>query len=775
MRKITATTISLLTLAAATTALAAGLCAHNAPVKANASDDVGKRLVCPLSYEEYLTLDQPSDTAVTDDYVAVADGKEIYLFVKSSGVWTKYDHSSPVTKLAFGGRDALYFLDGQTNALFLLNASAASYAATETGIICSTFSIRGDTLYYANTSAGQTWIRHAPLSDLTAASAAHKSVYSPALSFWNGEIYFLYGNDYLHRLSLDTNQSTDVAKLPQGVISMTISEGIVLCVTEGGSFYAYSLADLTEKKDAALCAPVAEIGGGYSSVSAKGKEVYLVEGSSILEYSLVAGGFTGYEIGGASSSENRLNGADALHLSGDKLFIADDGNDRISVYDRSTGRFESSIPSTLDATHLASYGDTLLVANTSQAILYSLDEESYGATLASLDSASLSGGITGLASVYGNYYIVTDTNYCYVPTRGETGYAWTETLRKAHHVDGLTSDANGFLYVLYDGSVYRYTEESFFAPDEQGEKLLSGVPSDNLSVDYDGNLYSLSAGVLYRYSKTESGYAESGRTELNLPLVYGVEPNLLSYAFGVEENECYLLYEGSYLAVTDELALPTVKNIPTGNAESQIFGETKREFSVVTVKPNALVIEYDIHALQGATVFPYQAHARSQKITALAVGYVGEYTLLSYREDLSSPYKAMLVRSDCVTLEEGRILSYEEGKTGYVTNQVGGYAFPSMGLPALFSLPRGERVTLLGEVSGQDCVYYEVEYDGKTGYLPASHISPFNGAPPTAETVVVGNGEKSPDSIWRLAYLILGTGAICILTDFLFLRKKDKE
>ena len=120
MKKWKATILSLLTVTAAATLTAAGLCAQNSLISAHADTLQGERLVTPSSYEEYLSLSTPADVAATDGYVAIADGNTLYLFDKDRNLWQEYIHLGTITKVAFGSRDTLYFLDGQTNKLYRL-------------------------------------------------------------------------------------------------------------------------------------------------------------------------------------------------------------------------------------------------------------------------------------------------------------------------------------------------------------------------------------------------------------------------------------------------------------------------------------------------------------------------------------------------------------------------------------------------------------------------------------------------------------------------------
>ncbi len=771
------TILSLCLLTAAASLTATGLCTQKTAVSAQETTPV-ERLLSPTSYEEYLRLNAPADAAATDGYIAVADGNILYTFNRDSGAWQQYAHTNPITKIAFGGREELFFLDQTSNALYKLNLRENTQAE-ETGVVCTTFSICEDKLYCINISAGQTSICFAPLRDLTALSKPYtEKTYSPALSFYNGEIYYVYGMNYLHKLNPETNVSTPVAELPGRVPSMTVSEGVVFCVTDDGSFYGYQLSDLAEKGNAKNCDPVAEFDDGYSAVSANGNDVYLIRERSIRKFFLKSKEMTDYEIGANSDSAHRFDGASETLLAGQTLFIADDGNDRISVYDTQAQAFQQPIATELNSPFMASYGETLLAATSSQAVLYSLNEEGYGQKLTQLTSDKISGTIVGAAAVYGNYYLVTDTNYCYTLTLGESGYTWQETLRKARPAEKLASDANGYLYALNADMVYRYTEESFTAPTEQGVKISENIPSDTakIAVDYAGNLYALANNTVYAYAASEGVYEKQEEITFDEPLVYGTPPTALSFTFGIEENEAYILYEGNYITVTSALHLPTVKTILTGNIADGIFGDGEAEFSVAQTLPNSLCVEIDLAKLDGASEFPYLSYYRSETpITGLKIGETADYALLSYREDAASAYKTLLVAKDRQQELSDNFVTYDEPQKGYLTNAAKAYKFPSMGLPALSEFTKGAEAVLLGEVNGLDGGYYAVELNGKTVFAPKSHVTLFNGAPPASQTVTVGETGADKDSILRVAYLLLGAGAICILVDYLILRKKDKE
>ena len=110
-------------------------------VSAATSTDV---LVTPGSYQEYLTLNNPYDLAVSENYTAIADGNTIYVYGKDNTLYETYVHeenaSDPnnnvITKLAFAENNTLYFLDG-TSSLYsfhpgvLFNGTADTASKSE--------------------------------------------------------------------------------------------------------------------------------------------------------------------------------------------------------------------------------------------------------------------------------------------------------------------------------------------------------------------------------------------------------------------------------------------------------------------------------------------------------------------------------------------------------------------------------------------------------------------------------------------------------------------
>lgn len=772
---------------------AAGFCtlektnAEGAPNKAVSLLD---KLLLPDSYEEYLALTEPLSVSATDDYTAIADGNVIHVYDRTDGVYRSYTHGEKVSKLQFDRFDNLYFSDTSAK-LYLLtpNAFKNGERAMATGVTCSTFLIVEDALYYTISTEQLTNVFSVPLASPASGEQKLVEVQSETpLAFFGGELYYLDGPKHLYKLRPQTPENrVFIAAFPHNLTSLTVAENVFACTTDNSEFFTFGLNELAEAKDATRITPLHKTNGGYSALTAHGGYIYTAEKTqkAIRQYALDTHDFTEYEICADSPSAHRLSGATDVCLAGDKLLISDVGNARISVYDTDSQTFAKPLTTSLAPQSLASDGETLLAVNATHAALYSLDENNYGETLYSF--SSFEGNVIGAANVYGTYYLATSTNYCYALTEDLGTGVWTlsQTLKNStHYPDLLTADVYGTLYIASGNDVYAFSEAEFTDHAAQGEKLPVTLPAytQKIAVDYRQNVYALADNVVYKVDETADV-----RTDFSTPLVYKTHTQATSFTFGVEENEAYVLFDGNHLAISPRLALPTVKTIPVNGADEEIFSTKSAEIAVVQTDENALMIEIDVAKLNGAEHFPYLTYKRERaQKTALKLGETADYAILAVFDERKNDYDVCLTPSAlCTPLPQLEYQTeYAEKKTGYLTNAVYLYKFPY--LTDLLTahaqpLPRGGQVELLGEVTKLDHDYYHVAYlaDGQsetiTGYIPKTYVTPFSGMPPTSETVSYGKTESDRDSVWRLVYIALGFAAVCILTDYLLLRKKKDD
>jgi hypothetical protein len=94
-------------------------------------------------------------------------------------------------------------------------------------------------------------------------------------------------------------------------------------------------------------------------------------------------------------------------------------------------------------------------------------------------------------------------------------------------------------------------------------------------------------------------------------------------------------------------------------------------------------------------------------------------------------------------------------------------------------LAKNQKIKLLGEITQLDNDYYLVECETENGkligYLPQAFVTEFDGSTPETEKHALDSAPADTDMIWRLAYLICGFLAICILSDYLILRKDSNN
>lgn len=762
-------------------------------------------LFLPDSYKQYLDLNAPTDVAVNEDYTAIADGNVIYVYDQADGVYREYVHnvnSDPlknnVTKLQFDETGNLYFLDATYLYILAPNTlDEPTPTVKNTSFPCTTFYLHGDMLYFTDTKASTTQLSQLDLLaydiDVTHAKTLKSDLSGkPTIAVYENELYYTSGNN-LRKIDLQAQSAQDASSTVavfdnfSAFSSIRIVNGVFCCTStnDPATFYAYDLTELatTSIINENSLAPLNKTEGKFSALTVFDGAVYAVDGNSVREFNLTDCDFTDREIGNRSASVNRINDAADVCLVGNLLLIADNGNKRISVLDTATDNFQTPIENELIAERLVSDGNTLLVANQDQAILYSLQSETYGEKLAEFDD--FIGNIVGAASVYGKYYLALDNYSHYLIGTDENGeWQYAETKRAATRIPSLlTADAYGNLYVASGAKIHRYTEAQFLSENEDGVEVYGNLPQNakKISVDYEGNLYALIEGKLYKLDgETPTQYG------LNDPLVYtaSAQTTVTAFTFGIEENKTYVLYAENYMAQTALLNLPTVKTIAVNGADESIFAKESATFSVVQTQPDALTVYFDINALEGATEFPYLSfERRAMPFTALKIGETEKHNALAIFNEETHEYQTCLVlKTQCNELPAEEYRSdYDSEKTGYLTNAVFLYKFPYLNsLLTASRLNADMQITLLGEIDKLDHPYYHVAYVDEngvrqTGFIPKAYVTDFSATTPIPEQLTYGSLTSNNDSIFRLVYLILGTAVICILVDILILKKRKND
>lgn len=741
-------------------------------------------LVMPTSKEQYLDLTAPSDVAVNERYTAISDENIIYIYDSVLGFYRKYAHENyKIAKMQFSDSGSLYFAD-ETAKLYQLNPQTAQLDSPDALLHCSSFSLSGSDIYYSIVAGNVSRLFKSPLTDVNAEEmlSTPEIVSDAVFSVCDEEIFYTHSGQFL--LKYPSVGDPTVAFFQNVLTSVVATPSYFYCADVTGAFYVYDFIDLYAEKGNAE--PVFTAHGNFSKLAYFDGYVYAIDGSSVRQYSVKDENFTDFEICSSSSSENRLNGATDLILYEGKIITADQGNERISVKN-ADGSYQiistaDKLPSGQTQT-LTATSDTVLVAVEKSAYLYDLAS---GTLLQEFHFGE--NKLMGVAGVYGKYYFVTNANAYYVAEQTDDNWTLSTPVTKSGaSPTHLATDVYGNLYVARAGNLYKYDETGFLEKENAGE-LLYSIPATTkkIAIDYAGNAYiHTTDDKVFRY--TNVGH---GKIYVNGSNVYSsTDPVFTSFAFGVEENETYLLFNGNYIVKTDSFELPTVKKIAVNGLDSKCFEESSAEFAVAKTSPTALLVEIDFNALNGSTYFPYLSYDRATAPhTALELGktQVGEktYRLLAEYDQTQGKYSTYLVLDEqCATLDESEYMTTFDQTApqyGYTTNSVHLYKFPYLtSLMTVIRLNKNDKVLLLGEITQLDHDYYLVSVqttDGeKTGYIPKEYITDYDGSTPTPNDHLLGGTPAETDMIWRLGYIVCGLLAICVLVDYLILRKKPND
>ena len=748
-------------------------------------------LITPTSYDQYLKLTSPSDVAVNERYTAISDKNSIYLYDGVDGVYRKYVHSqntdntkNDVTKLQFANDGTLYFSDKSTS-LYRLNTATATLKGEREDLVCSAFAINGNELYFSNVSGGISSISKTTLSSLslsTSTSIVDDLTSDTVLAISNDEIFYTDSGKYLYKYSSETESF--ITPFSNSLTSIAVTSSTFCCTDNSGVFSVYDFIDLYANRENAQ--PLFTAEGNFSKLSIFNDFVYAIDGDCVKQYSLSKSSFTDYQICATSNADKRLNGATDVLLHNGKVITADAGNSRISVREKD-GSYSTIQTNVTERTtqNLCATENTVLVWTNERAYLYDLTTSEQIATFSFGESR-----LTGAVGVYGKYYFVTSNNGYYYASLEQTSAEKTEWTLSAPVVKSgsqptmLASDVYGNLYVAKSGSLYQYTESEFLDPMADNSPLFTmPIGAEKLAVDYDGNVYVLTNNLLTKFVKSTAW--STVEFSLEKTAVYSETPSLVtSFTFGVEENDTYILYDNSYVLSTKGLYLPTVNAIQTQTSHADIFSPTSAQVCVVQTKAKSVLVEFDFDNFKAdSTYFPYLSLTRSETPrTALKLGETNEYDVLAEYDSELREYRAYLVKKEFTDpLSESEFSTTFDGEQyGYASNAVHLYKFPYLhNLMTVGELTKNQKIKLLGEITKLDNDYYLVECETENGkllgYIPKNFVNAFDGSIPETDKYELESSPADTDMIWRLAYLIFGLLAICILSDYLVLRKRPEE
>ena len=282
-----------------------------APAAATELTKENASLVLPSSYEQYLTLANPTDVAFSDNYIAIADGMNLYVYARENGSEYKlYTLSSGnIAKIGFHGDDLYFVVRDSDASIRFYRYDYATGSARDMGFNCSTFLIVGDTLYTATVAGSSTTFAARTLTADGAGEAQPlgelPTSTTPYLAYADGTIlccvdrllYYPVNGSFAynqcHNLSSEASPSLNITSVCSDGTSLYFSSAAGLFRRGTGSD-----GTVTRLSDAS----------GLSAMSFHDSALYCIDGASVREISLTdsAAAFTSYEITSASDSENRL-------------------------------------------------------------------------------------------------------------------------------------------------------------------------------------------------------------------------------------------------------------------------------------------------------------------------------------------------------------------------------------------------------------------------------------------------------------------------------------
>lgn len=590
-------------------------------------------LFLPSSSEQFLPLTSPNDVAISDDYIAVADGNVIYVYDRAAGHYNSYTGTAGDTysSLCFYGEFLLFVPNGSSAfSIRYIDCSAAEsgvYTSTNTlndqnteAVTCTQFILNGDTLYYARFLGNTVNVYSGTISSAGGSLAANTSgtalggetlsdiSINPYFSNYGGTTYLSAQRTiYTIGTSVTTAFTTDY-----DVSSFAITGTDLYYTSSDSARPLYKKTLSGQQNDERLQA--------FSNISSifpyNGALYFSVTGSNpaVRQFSLETEGYTGYEITQYSSGEKRLGqNTDSLSLYGGRLVIADPANARVLLADTMTQEVRPVAVEGFSGSFSVTAGEEdFLVTDGSSVALYGYD----GQRVLSLDYTSFNGTVVDGTYSYGSYYLVSSTGATYRLT--EEGIGANGQLSSAPAA--IAADINGDIWALSasSGTAYRYTEENFLSQNGATETnpVLFGTGTLDILVDYEGTVYGLTED-----SVLVGGAANETQLELSSFVSFADNAKAVSFAFGFEKGDAYILTDAGFV-VQWSGGIESLNNIAAGGAYAAMTQNTLTDAPpndlLVTVPEGAIAVELNETAFAaGMQTLPVNGYER---ISAPCIG-----------------------------------------------------------------------------------------------------------------------------------------------------------
>lgn len=754
-------------------------------------------LFIPSTYEQYLPLQNPVSFAMSDEYIAIADGSTLFLFDRSTGKYVSpaYSHISyengtepeSISKVQIAevnnDADRIFFSDAH-NHLYEYAAGKSSKELIVNNVTAQTFLIDNENgalfTASASTESGSISLTRYSLSNGFESSTATQTIVagkSPNLTLGEGHLHVSYNENTLaiydaETLTLTKNSYLDENNSIAGLQSVCAFNGALFYTVKDNLVYGNGLF-MSRDGEATHLSLGENEDDGMSALGVYGGEMYCIRNKALRKLSVqedengnVAASYADYEICSASATVGRLSGATDAVRAGDLLLLSDTGNNRITIVnvsDPGSPAFET-IENIENISCAATDGTLIAVAHENEVLIYAHPQpHAEGYVLAGTCTAT--NNITGLTCVNGVCYFVTGgKGYGSISVErnfSEPGANPSFTVHSGVIVRdllgsprALASDLYGSLYVAYeDTTVHSFTEEQFVVQSEQGTTLEGvNIPNNatSLRADFEGNLYYLGNDhAVYRNGETTPFAKINGAN-----FVYSeTEKSPVSFALGFEDDEVYFLF-GDFVVRSNAGALgfPTLGTISSeGVSVSEV--RAKEAVELADVEEGCVGIRVDLSSFEESEYFPYVSYSRTDgRKRAVVLGGTadGKYKLVATYE--SKSYTVELFRAEDILPEAPRPVWTGESGRRYFASSAYAYNYPCITAARTAGpLPRGTEAKLLdvlhaeGE-NGLDFAYIEYQTEARArvrGYVPLSFLSETDPSGAASERFGMGTLKES--------------------------------
>ncbi|HJB92538.1 MAG TPA: DUF5050 domain-containing protein [Candidatus Borkfalkia stercoripullorum] len=755
--------ITILIILAAVCALGTGaLTAHAENGKANGGN-AETRLLLPSSYEQYLELESPSDFAVSERYIAVADKDIIYVYDKSDSIFATYTHTASTSTLSSlnfyenGGSCYLLFVDSNTNIYYIDCGSRAdddTFSSTSLDFTCASFIIQGETLYYSRTTSGTVVYRTAmSLSSLAEGETIEQDAttsITPYFSMSGNEVYFSL-NSRIYLIT-ENGAAQEYRSVSSSITAFSVTDDKIFYSTTGSDrdflVYQNQMSQAVQYNGDSIT--------GVPSVKLVGNDLWFIENQNIRlldPFAKEGYSFLDYTIGKYADIENRIGqNASDISLNGDTVVIADTSNSRILLaHNDSNGGSYTSIETDAFSPMLVCAGESdFAVADGGILRIYSYN----GSLVRSYDALTTS--INGIAYSYGNYYVTAESQSFIYVYDAATDLPESKSVPAAGNA--ITADIYGNLYILSGTAVYELNvlSENIF----DGNIIYTAPAQTNkILSDFAGNLYAQTDGGIYLLN---SGGNTSVFAPASLaPLVYyDGTPTVESFAFSFESGEVYILSDG-FIAVTEKIGVSSLDHLSSQDENGKkaydtlytdaLTADSYTALQLVAVPAQSVAISLDFQGLdQSSDSLPYESYSKTaEERTGVVLARTVNGPIVGFftrTEDPDSDVNVVYAYEVALILDTDDTLAYSDAaqenaaQSASVVENVGIYKYPQMRLGSnavsssedytdflcIGRLEKGAQISLLARVDGAhlDSDYYFVSASvgGETvyGYIPAS-------------------------------------------------------